>query len=109
MEARQRAKMAKTTSKHLKEVLAGAEVDLALERKRREVEVMKAKEELTEVEKKARKKAVEVYKASIVFVVEKARVVVVFYTLEKFYIDYCQFREETFHAGFILGKDDYRT
>lgn len=46
-------------------------VNLALEKKRREVDVAKAKE-LVEVEKKAWKKAIEVYKASTYFMIVKA-------------------------------------
>lgn len=72
-----RTKVAETIFKHLKEVLAKVELNLASERKRREVKVAKSKEELAKEEKKVGEKAMEVYKASMDFMVEKARVVAV--------------------------------
>lgn len=62
MEACKRAKTAKIAFEHLKEVVARAKANLALEGKGREVEAAKAKEELGEAEKKVGEKAVEVYK-----------------------------------------------
>lgn len=58
--------------KCLRKVLAKVEANLALEKKRREVEVAKAKEELVEAKKRAGEKAIEVYKAFADYVVEKA-------------------------------------
>lgn len=55
---------------------------MASKKKRREVKAVKVKEELAEVKKSAREKAVEVYKAFMDFVAEKARVVVIFCTSE---------------------------
>lgn len=90
-------------------MLAWAEADLVLERKRREVEVAKTKEELAEVEKKTKEKAMDVYNVSTNFMAKKAWAVVVFHMPEELYTDCHQFSKEAFHASFNLGKDDYHT
>lgn len=79
---------------------------MALEKNRKEVEVVKAKEELAKAGKRAGKKAMEVYKSSAIFMVEKAQAVAIFHTLEEFYADHDQFSKEAFHESFKLGKDD---
>lgn len=88
--------MEEVESEHLKEVLAKAETDLALEKEKSMVEVEKVQKELTEVEKKAKKKVMEACKVSADFEMEKAWVVVAFRTSDGFYNDYC-LSKEAFH------------
>lgn len=52
-----------TASKHLREALVRAEANLASERKRREMKVVKAKKDFVEAGKKDGEKAIKVYKA----------------------------------------------
>lgn len=66
-------------SKCLKEMLAWVEIDLAkvkadlaLKKERREAKVVKAKKELTEMEKRAEEKAMGKYKASTNFTAKQA-------------------------------------
>lgn len=101
---------------HLKEALVRAktdlakvETDLALKKERREARVVKAKEKLAKMEKRAKKKTMEKYKASINFIPEKAWTVVVFHTLTEFYTDHHVFNEKAFKEGYKLGKYDYHT
>lgn len=72
METSQRVEAAKATFEHLWEVLVRVEVDLASERKRREVKVEKAKEAMAKEKREVTENAVEAYKASIDFMVKKA-------------------------------------
>lgn len=88
--------------------LVEAKIDLALEKGRREVKIVKAKEELAKVKKEA-EEVVDKYKASKDFMVEKAQVVVVFQTLEEFYNDHLAFNQEAFKKGYELGGFDYCT
>lgn len=64
--------MAETGSECLKEVLAKIQANLVSKKERRESKVVKAKEELAEMEKKAREKAMEAYKTLVDFMVEKS-------------------------------------
>lgn len=78
MEACQKAKVVEGMFKHLKEAfpraetdIAKAKADLALEKEKREAEVVKVKKELTEAEKRAEDKAMGKYKASTNFAAKK--------------------------------------
>lgn len=90
----------------MKADLAKAKTNLALEKERWEVEVMKAKKEFAEAGKRAWEKAVGEYKASLDLVVEKAQAVAIFHTLEEFYANHCAFNEDTFEESYKLGKLD---
>lgn len=76
---------------------------MALEKQGREVEEVKAKEESTKTVKNAGEKAMEVYKTSMDFVKEKARVVAIFWMLKEFCDDHHQFSKENFLEGLKLG------
>lgn len=65
-------------------MLIKVEIDLALEKKRKELEVAKAKEEFAKVEKKVGEKAMESYKASIKFVAKKAWAMEIFQISKEF-------------------------
>lgn len=89
----------------MREALSRAKVNLASECKRREVEVVKGKEELAKMEKRVGEEAIKVYKACTNFMAKKAQTVVVFHMSKEFYADHCQLNKEALYEGFKLGKD----
>lgn len=106
--------MVEAKVKHLMGAFTKAKVNLALKKGKRKAGAMEAKKRLVKVEKRAEKRstearhlAMEAYKASANFSVEKAQVVEAFKSSEKFYDDHIKFSEVTFLKGRKLGRDDY--
>lgn len=72
-----------------------------------ELKVAKARMELTKAMKEV-VKAIERYKASEDFIVEKARAMVVFYKSEDFFANCRAFSQEAYEEGFRMGELECR-